>query len=90
MVQVGLDCSSPCTSQEWLSVYLSSPRQQHKWRLPVDDMSTRFRRYLLLIILACAVGVTLIVFMTRVGRGIASRDPNLDWRLNHQIKIGGE
>ena len=53
-------------------------------------MGTLFRRYLLLIVLACAVGVTLIVFMTRVGRGIASKDPSLDMRLNDQIRIGDD
>lgn len=89
MVQVGLDVLVYLLRLE-LCLFFSSPRQQHRWRLPADDMGTRFRRYLLLIILACAVGVTLIVFMTRVGRGVASRDPNLDWRLNQQIRIGGD
>lgn len=46
------------------------------------------RRYLMLVLLAVFVVVTLIVLMTRVGRGMANRDPGLDWKHNPNIKTG--
>ena len=32
--------------------------------------------------------VMAIVLLTRVGRGVADRDPNLDWRMNPNLRTG--
>ena len=32
--------------------------------------------------------VMVIVLLTRVGRGVADRDPSLDWRMNPNLRTG--
>ena len=32
--------------------------------------------------------VMVIVLLTRVGRGVADRDPNLDWKMNPNLRTG--
>ena len=77
-----------CSSVILCASVCSSLRQQQRWRSPMDDSGTIFRRYLLLIVLACAVGVLLIVFMTRVGRSIGNRDPSLHWDQVDNVRTG--
>lgn len=54
----------------------------------MDGSGSLLRRYLMLALLLVLVMVTLIVLLTRVGRGVANRDPNLDWRLNPNLRTG--
>ena len=52
----------------------------------MDDSTVLMRRYLVLFLLAVFAMVAVIVLMTRVGRGMAERDPNLDWKLNPNLR----
>ena len=64
------------------------PRQHQRWNLTMDESTVLMRRYLVLVFLAMFAMVTLIVLMTRVGRGAAERDPSLDWRANPHVRTG--
>ena len=46
------------------------------------------RRYLMLALLLVIAMVTVILLLTRVGRGMANRDPSLDWRHNPNLRTG--
>jgi len=50
--------------------------------------SLTFKRMLMLILLCVLMFMTMIYFMSTVGRGIADADPQLNPMLNRQIKIG--
>ena len=63
-----------------------SHRQQRRWTLTMDDSTVLMRRYLVLALLAVLAMVAVIVLMTRVGRGMAERDPNLNWKLNPNLR----
>lgn len=61
-------------------------KQRQRWTLTMDDSTVVMRRYLVLFVLAVLAVVAVIVLMTRVGRGMAERDPNLDWKLNPNLR----
>jgi hypothetical protein len=61
--------------------------QQH-WRVPSDDSSAIMRRYLMMAVAVVFLIVMAIVLLTRVGRGVADRDPSLDWRMNPNLRTG--
>ena len=63
-------------------------RYQHHWRLPSDDSTVIMRRYLLMAVCVVFFVTVAIVMLTRVGRGVADRDPSLDWRTNPNLKTG--
>lgn len=54
----------------------------------MDDSTVLIRRYLVVAMLAVFAVVTVIVLMTQVGRGVAERDRNLDWRANPHVRTG--
>ena len=62
------------------------PCRNHQ--LSLDGSGNLFRRYLMLALLLVVVMATLIVLLTRVGRGVANRDPSLDWRHNPNLRTG--
>lgn len=61
-------------------------RHQRHWS--VGDSGPVMRRYLLLIFVCVVLAVTAILLLTRVGRGLAERDPSLDWKFNPNIRTG--
>lgn len=63
-------------------------RHHQRWNLTMDDSTVLMRRYLVLVLIGVFVVVSLIVFMTRVGRRSAEQDPNLDWRFNPNLRTG--
>lgn len=54
----------------------------------MDGGGNLLRRYLMLALFCVLVVVTMIVLLTRVGRGMANRDPSLDWRHNPNLRTG--
>ena len=56
--------------------------------MSLDGSGNLLRRYLMLALLLAVVIATLIVLLTRVGRGVANKDPSLDWRHNPNLRIG--
>lgn len=67
---------------------VSKHRHQQHWRVPTDDSTVVMRRYLLMAVVVVFLVVMAIVLLTRVGRGVADRDPSLDWRMNPNLKTG--
>ena len=64
------------------------PRHQQHWNVPSDDSSVIMRRYLMMAVAVVFLIVMVIVLLTRVGRGVADRDPSLDWRMNPNLRTG--
>ena len=62
--------------------------RNHQIQLGVDGGGGLLRRYLMLALLVVLVIVTMILLLTRVGRGVASKDPALDWRHNPNLRTG--
>ena len=69
-----------------MSVVCVLCRHQRHWS--VGDSGPVMRRYLLLIFVCVVLAVTAILLLTRVGRGLAERDPSLDWKFNPNIRTG--
>ena len=63
-------------------------RQHKHWHVATDDSFVIMRRYLIMAFAVIFLVVMVIVLVTRVGRGVADRDPNLDWRMNPNLRTG--
>lgn len=62
--------------------------RNHQFQVGMDGGGGLLRRYLMLALLLVLVMVTMILLLTRVGRGVASKDPSLDWRHNPNLRTG--
>lgn len=60
--------------------------RNHHVHLGLEGGGNLLRRYLMLALLVALIMVTMILLMTRVGRGVASKDPALDWRHNPNLR----
>lgn len=71
-----------------MPLYCSFVFRNHQLQLGIDGGGSLLRRYLMLTLLLVLVIVTMILLLTRVGRGVASKDPALDWRHNPNLRTG--